>query len=65
MLSMILLAGCVGTGPARGIDACGPWRPILVAEGDRFTDYTARQILSHNEIGARLCGWRRTDNGDQ
>ena len=51
----ILLASCAGTGAAR--DACGLWRPILVAEADTLTTSTARAILAHNLAGRRLCGW--------
>lgn len=34
--------------------ACTGWGPIKVGEGDQFTDETARDILKHNEYGARL-----------
>ena len=51
----ILLASCAGTGAGR--DACGPWRPILVAGADGLTSGTARAILAHNRTGRRLCGW--------
>jgi hypothetical protein len=54
---MTLVAGCSNTG--RGIDACGPWRPIIVSRQDHFTELTARQILAHNEAGARLCNWEK------
>jgi hypothetical protein len=51
-----LLAGC-------GIDLRAPadcdWAmPILPSRADQLTDGTALQILTHNETGARLCGWR-------
>ena len=52
---LMLLAGCASGGA--GIDPCGAWRPILVSRADALTDGTARQILAHNETGARLCGW--------
>lgn len=55
LVSLMLLASC-GSGGA-GIDACGPWRPILVSRADTLTDGTARQILAHNDTGARLCRW--------
>jgi hypothetical protein len=51
----ILLPSCAGTGA--GADACGPWRPILVAARDGLTQETARAILAHNRTGRRLCGW--------
>jgi len=54
--SAVLLAGC-------GIDLRAPadcdWAaPILPSRADQLTDGTAFQILTHNETGARLCGWR-------
>ncbi len=52
---LVLLSACAGTGA--GIEACGPWRPILVSQADSLTDGTARAILAHNEAGRRLCGW--------
>lgn len=55
---LILLSACEMSGPARGVDACGPWRPILVSQEDVLSAETARQILAHNVIGLELCGWR-------
>jgi hypothetical protein len=52
---LTLLASCASGGA--GIDACGAWRPILVSRADTLTNGTARQILAHNETGARLCSW--------
>lgn len=54
-----LLTSCAGTGA--GTDGCEWTRPILVSSADNLTDGTARQILEHNEAGARICGWRPTD----
>lgn len=51
----MLTASCAGTGG--GAEACGPWRPVLVADGDRLTEATSRAILAHNRTGRRLCGW--------
>lgn len=55
LVSLILLSACGSAGPVT--DACGPWRPILISRADALTEETARQILIHNETGARLCGW--------
>jgi hypothetical protein len=55
LVGLTLLASCASGGA--GIDSCGAWRPILVSRADTLTDGTARQILAHNETGARLCGW--------
>lgn len=41
-----------------GVDVCGPWQPIYVHQEDRMTLETGRQVVAHNEVGARLCGWR-------
>lgn len=57
MLLAILLSGCVD-GSARGLDVCAPWKPIFVSAADQLTDGTAREIVAHNEVGERLCGWR-------
>lgn len=52
LLSMLsLTAGCVQTDP------CGWAVPIRPSRADVLTDGTARQILTHNETGARVCGW--------
>jgi len=61
MLVAILLGGCNG-GPATGVDVCGPWRPIYLSTSDQLTQATGRQILAHNEIGERLCGWQPARN---
>ena len=56
LVGLTLLASCASNGA--GIDPCGPWRPILISRADTLTEDTARQILAHNEAGARLCHWR-------
>lgn len=55
LASLTLLAGCA-TGGA-GTSPCSGWRPIYISRADVLTDGTARQILAHNETGARLCNW--------
>lgn len=37
---------------------CTAWQPIMVSPDDVLTDATARAILSHDETGQRLCGWK-------
>jgi hypothetical protein len=37
---------------------CTAWQPIRVSPNDILTDQTARAILSHDETGERLCGWK-------
>jgi cellobiose-specific phosphotransferase system component IIA len=53
-VSLILLSACEMIG--RGND-CVAWRPILVHGDDHLTTETARDILAHNLVGRRLCGW--------
>lgn len=55
-LMAALLTACA-TGGAVTKEFCAIARPILISKADSLTDGTARQILNHNEIGARLCGW--------
>jgi hypothetical protein len=57
LASLLLLTGCATGGPAT--EFCVVSRPILVSRADVLTDETARQLLSHNETGARVCGWGR------
>lgn len=53
LLSIITFAaGCVQTA-----DPCTWAAPIRPALADDLTTGTARQILAHNETGARVCGW--------
>jgi hypothetical protein len=57
--SLILLTNCASVGPAPMIDSfCATEKPILVGKGDVLTKETAREILAHNEYGARKCGWK-------
>ena len=46
-------SGC-GMGTTRDCDWAQPIRP---ARADHLTVQTQRQMLAHNETGARLCGW--------
>ena len=52
----VFLAGCA-TEPGASFE-CDWAEPIRPSQADQLTDGTARQILNHNETGARLCGWR-------
>lgn len=55
MLSgLSLMAGCA---TASG-DFCGVASPIRPSVRDVLTDGTASQILAHDKVGARLCGWK-------
>jgi hypothetical protein len=53
----VLIAGC-GIDPGATDVACDWAAPIRPSRADQLTEDTARQILIHNETGARICGWR-------
>jgi len=55
LVSLILMSGCHATGPVTNF--CQMAEPILISRQDVLTDGTARQILAHNEIGRKACGW--------
>lgn len=43
---------------AQSRDVCLLITPICIdPKLDAFSDPTARQVLSNNEVGAKLCGW--------
>jgi hypothetical protein len=37
---------------------CANAKPILIGKNDHFTAQTADDILAHNKMGAKLCGWK-------
>jgi hypothetical protein len=37
---------------------CDWAEPIRPSRADQLTPGTQRQILAHNEIGAKICGWQ-------
>lgn len=53
---------CAVSGCVKKIDPapsfCVVARAIYVGDDDVLSDQTARQILTHDEIGERLCGWK-------
>lgn len=73
-LLALLLTSCAATGPAteqsapcapqlvtrtRVVDTGCDWtKPIYVSKTDVLADSTAREILAHNEAGAKNCGWK-------
>ena len=57
ILSAGLTAGC-GIDPAVMYDDCDWSVPIRLSRQDVLSDVTLAQIVAHNEVGARLCGWR-------
>lgn len=50
--AMLLPAGCVT------LDSCDWAVPIRPSTQDVLTQGTVEQILLHNTLGERLCGWR-------
>jgi hypothetical protein len=57
ILTAVLSAGC-GIDPRDLRDNCYWAEPIRLSRADVLTDGTLKQIVAHNEIGARLCGWQ-------
>ena len=61
---LILLISIAALTPGCGIDRrflhedCDWAQPIRPSRADVLSENTKAQILAHNEIGARLCGWR-------
>jgi hypothetical protein len=39
-------------------DDCDWAEPIRPSRQDLLSDGTLVQIVAHNEVGARLCGWQ-------
>ena len=57
ILSTGLTAGCA-IDPRGVLDDCDWAEPIRPSREDVLSDSTLAQIIAHNELGARLCGWR-------
>lgn len=53
----LLLSACTSS----GADSCLLFKPVYVSRKDVFTDLTARAILTNNEIGAKVCGWKKAN----
>jgi hypothetical protein len=61
VLPLILpLASCGTIGRVEPVPGNGcDWdRAIYVSPKDSLTDDTAKQIQTHDEDGARICGWK-------
>ena len=54
LTATLLTTACAASGPG---DFCVISEPIFIRPFDMLTAETGRQVLSHNEIGAALCGW--------
>jgi hypothetical protein len=57
-LIILLLAGLLAGCSTTAGDFCIVSHPIRPSSSDSLTEGTARQVLAHNEYGARVCGWR-------
>lgn len=55
-MTVMLCAGCATNGVENSY--CSIAKPIYITQGDELTDDTAREILDHDEVGAKLCGWK-------
>lgn len=55
ILAPIFLAGCA----TNSGNFCIVAEPIRPSVHDTLTDGTVRQILAHDEAGAKLCGWTK------
>lgn len=53
----VLTTGC-GTKATLAPAFCSVATPFYPSRKDVLTDGTKRQIVTHNEIGVRLCGWQ-------
>jgi hypothetical protein len=56
-LLVLFLAACQAT----SADSCAGFKPIRPTAADvaSISPRLVDQILSHNRVGANLCGWRR------
>jgi hypothetical protein len=58
ILMLPFLASCAS---GTGTDTfCVLAKPIYLRQGDSLTPDTAREILSHDEVGRTYCDWQRT-----
>lgn len=59
----LLLAACATTAglpkPTVIDNGCSWARPIYTVCDDTLTDGTSKRVLTHDEAGARICGWKR------
>lgn len=57
-LMMLPLTGCETSGRGTSQSFCTAGHPIYLSKDDKLTKATERAILAHDEIGAKLCGWK-------
>ncbi len=56
----LLLTGCV-IKPQQGLLFCETANPIYLSKEDKLTQESKRQILAHDIVGERVCGWRHSN----
>lgn len=66
LLTSFSVIGCAANVPLTKVEKdiaaskpefCTNALPIYVKKDDVISDATARQILQHNKLGRKLCGW--------
>lgn len=55
-----LLTGCV-IKQHQSLSFCETASPIYISRDDVLTQETKRQILAHDVVGERVCGWGRSN----
>ncbi|KYL88389.1 hypothetical protein SQ54_21895 [Klebsiella pneumoniae] len=56
-----LLTGCV-IKQHQSLSFCETASPIYISRDDVLTQETKRQILAHDVVGERVCGWGRSNH---
>jgi len=58
---MLPLTSCLTSGPDPApspSEFCAIAEPIILDPDDRLTMATKRLVVTHNEKGKKLCGWK-------
>lgn len=55
-----LLTGCE-IKPQRGVLFCEVANPIYLSKDDKLTQESKRQVLAHDIVGERICGWGQSN----
>lgn len=56
----LLLTGCV-IKSQQGLLFCETASPIYLSKEDKLTQESKRQILAHDIVGERVCGWGQSN----
>lgn len=67
LFAVLMLSGCAqwqpvttaATAPQSKAEFCREAFPIIVSPLDKLTTDTAHEIATHDNNGARLCGWKK------